>query len=141
MSHIEVSQSVSAVARDGRTDVEEEEELLDILDGCELYCFAPETAMVFENAIERLFYSDSFRIGNATLPRCRIRSKLRRLDGMILRDVESKLHANKDRNAVEQHCLHHGGAVQLHCRKRERSSDRPVPQHHLLNSLKEVMKS
>ena len=98
LSHIEVSQSVSAVARDGRTDTEEEEELLDILDGCELYCFAPETAMVFENAIERLFYSDSFRIGNATLPRCRIRSKLRRLDGMILRDVESKLHANKDRN-------------------------------------------
>lgn len=98
LSHIEVSQSVSAVAHDGRTDVEEEEELLDILEGCELYCFAPETALVFENAIERLFYSDSFRIGNATLPRCRIRAKLKRLDGMILRDVESKLHANKDRD-------------------------------------------
>ena len=97
-SHIEVSQSVSALSRDGRTDAEEEQELLDILDGCELHCFAPETALVFENAIERLFYSDSFRIGNATLPRCRIRTKLRRLDGMILRETESKLRANRDRN-------------------------------------------
>lgn len=97
-SHIEVSQSVSALSRDGRTDAEEEAELLDILNSCELYCFAPEVALVFENAIERLFYSDSFRIGNATLPRCRIRAKLRRLNGMILRDAESKLHANKDQN-------------------------------------------
>jgi len=98
LSYIEVSPSVSAPARDGRTDAEEEEEFLDILDGCELYCFEPETALVFENAIERLFYSDSFRIGNATLPCSRIRAKLKRLDGMILREAESKLHANKDRN-------------------------------------------
>ena len=97
-SHIDVSQSVSAQARDGRTDAEIEEELLDILDGCELYCFEPETALVFENAIERLFYADSFRIGNATLPQCRIRAKLKRLDGMILRDVESKLRANRERS-------------------------------------------
>ena len=97
LSHIEVSQSVSTRSRDGRTDEEIEEELLDILDGCELYCFEPETALVFENAIERLFYADSFRIGNATLPQCRVRAKLKRLDGMILRDVESKLHANQDR--------------------------------------------
>ena len=97
LSHIEVSLSVSARSRDGRTDEEIEEELLDILDGCELYCFEPETALVFENAIERLFYADSFRIGNATLPQCRVRAKLKRLDGMILRDVESKLHANQDR--------------------------------------------
>ena len=70
---------------------------MDILDGCELYCFEPETALVFENAIERLFYADSFRIGNATLPQCRVRAKLKRLDSMILREVESKLHSNQDR--------------------------------------------
>ena len=55
-SHREVSQSVSTSAQDGQTDGDAEEELLDILDGCELECFAPETALVFENAIERLFY-------------------------------------------------------------------------------------
>ena len=110
LSHIEVSQSVSARSRDGRTDEEIEEELLDILDGCELYCFEPETALVFENAIERLFYADSFRIGNATLPQCRVRAKLKRLDGMILRDVESKLHANQDRavkNSTAYRRRHH----------------------------------
>ena len=96
-SQKEVSQSVmpppAAAAWDGRTDGEEEE-LLDILDACELYCFDPETARVFENAVERLFYSDHFRIGNATLPKNRIRAKLRLLDGMVLRSAESKLAAN-----------------------------------------------
>ena len=97
-SHMEVRPSVRAPAQDGRTDGDAEEELLDILDGCELECFAPETALVFENAIERLFYADSFRIGNATLPQSRVRAKLRRLDGMILREAENKLRANQERN-------------------------------------------
>lgn len=97
-SHMEVRPSVRAPVQDGRTDGDAEEELLDILDGCELECFAPETALVFENAIERLFYADSFRIGNATLPQSRVRAKLRRLDGMILREAESKLRANQGRN-------------------------------------------
>ena len=95
---MEVRPSVRAPAQDGRTDGDAEEELLDILDSCELECFAPETALVFENAIERLFYADSFRIGNATLPQSRVRAKLRRLDGMILREAESKLRANQERN-------------------------------------------
>lgn len=89
------SLTVGAV-RDRRTG-DEEEELLDILDACELYCFAPETAHVFENAVERLYYSDSFRIGNATLPKSSIRAKLKLLDGMVLRSAESKLAANLER--------------------------------------------
>ena len=44
-----------------------------ILDACELHCFPPEVARVFENAIERLFYLDHFRVGGATLPRSRVR--------------------------------------------------------------------
>ena len=94
LSQKEVSQSVS-VGADG---LAAEEELADILDACELYCFEPETAKVFENAIERLFYSDSFRIGNATLPQSRVRAKLRLLDGMVLRTAEDKLHANLEHN-------------------------------------------
>lgn len=35
---------------------------------------------------------------NATLPQSRVRAKLRRLDGMILREAESKLRANQERN-------------------------------------------
>jgi len=93
-SQKKVSLSVSAASVNTDRQDHEEAELVGILDACELYCFEPETARVFENAIERLFYSDSFRIGNATLPQSRVRSKLHLLDSMVLRDAEAKLHAN-----------------------------------------------
>ena len=95
-SYIDVSLSVAPGDRDRPAD--DDEELDMILENCELYAFDPEVARVFENAIERLFYSDSFRIGNATLPQKRVRSKLRLLDGMILRTAEQKLHANLERD-------------------------------------------
>ena len=94
-SYIDVSQPVSARGGDGPTD--DEGELMGILDACELSCFSPEVARVFENAIERLFYLDHFRVGGAILPRSRVRARLRLLDGMILRDAERKLRANLDR--------------------------------------------
>ena len=94
-SHTDVSQSVSAGGGDRQAD--DEEELMGILDACELSCFSPEVARVFENAIERLFYLDHFRVGGATLPRSRVRARLKLLDGMILRTAENKLRANLDR--------------------------------------------
>ena len=94
----EVSPSVETAREAEQTDGQDEEtELTGILDACELSYFPPETARVFENAIERLFYSDSLRIGNATLPQKRVRSRLRELDNMILRDAASKLAANTER--------------------------------------------
>ena len=96
-SYPEVSQSVSTAGADRRADEDDEKELMGILDACELDFFPRETARVFENAIERLYYSDSYRIGNAVLPQGRVRAKLRLLDGMILRDAESKLAANRER--------------------------------------------
>ncbi len=66
-----------------------------ILDACELSYFEPETARVFENAIERLFYSDSFRIGKAVLPQSRVRSRPHLLDGMILRTVDRQTAARR----------------------------------------------
>ena len=53
LSHTDVSPSVPR--RRGTADGEEE--LAGILDACELPCFSRETARVFENAIERLYYS------------------------------------------------------------------------------------
>ena len=73
---------------------DEEKELMSILDACELSYFPPEIARSFENAIERLFYSDSFRVGNATLPKSRVRSKLHLLNSMVLWEAENKLRAN-----------------------------------------------
>ena len=92
-SHTYVSQSVGPAG----TSADDEQELQEILESCELDLFEPEVAKVFENAIERLFYSDSFRIGNATLPQSRVRSRLRLLNWMILDAAKDKLRSNLGR--------------------------------------------
>lgn len=115
-SQIKVSLSCPAHARDGLTDEEREEGFLDILDKCELSYFPPETALVFENAIERLYYADSYRIGNATLPQSRVRARLRRLDGMILREVEHKLRENREENVRNSTAYIMAVLFQLYCR-------------------------
>lgn len=94
-SDIYVSQSVGPAYGERQADAEEE--LLETFDACELQIFEPEVAQVFENAIERLFYSDSFRIGNATLPQNRVRSRLHLLDCIILQTAEGKLRSNLER--------------------------------------------
>ena len=86
--------SPSVPSEDGPAD--DEKELTGILDACELSYFEPEVAHVFENAIERLFYSDSLRIGQAVLPQSRVRSRLHRLNYFVLQEAESKLHANRN---------------------------------------------
>ena len=85
--------SLSVPSEDGPAD--DEKELTGILDACELSYFEPEVARVFENAIERLFYSDNLRIGQAVLPRSRVRSRLHLLNYFILQEAEIKLHANR----------------------------------------------
>ena len=86
--------SLSVASEDGPAD--EEKTLTSILNACELSYFEPEVARVFENAIERLFYSDSLRIGQAVLPKSRVRSRLRLLNYFVLQEAESKLHANRN---------------------------------------------
>ena len=49
-------------------NLSEQEQLAQILENCSLWVFDPETAKVFENAIERLFYTQEYRIGKAVLP-------------------------------------------------------------------------
>lgn len=98
----DVSQSVYGEAPprnpfDRRTN-DEQEELDDILDDCSLWIFSKEVAMVFENAIERLYFAPQFTIGGVTLPQNRVRAKLRLLDAVILQTVEGKLHSNLDAN-------------------------------------------
>ena len=100
-SEKEVSLSVSAAhdwtapRHDGQADGEEE--LQAILDACNLELFEPEVALVLENAIERLYYSQSLRVGNAVLPQARVRSRLNLLNAIVLREAESKLASNLDR--------------------------------------------
>ena len=65
------------------------------LENCSLWVFDPETAKVFENAIERLFYTQEYRIGKAVLPQANVRSRLWDLDSTILQSVEGKLRQNQ----------------------------------------------
>lgn len=88
--------NVSPSVESGNGRAGEENELTSILDACELSYFQPEVARVFENAIERLFYSDNLRIGQAVLPQSRVRSRLRTLSYFILQEAEMKLHANRN---------------------------------------------
>ena len=86
--------SPSVASEDGPTD--DEKKLTGILDACELSYFEPEVARVFENAIERLFYSDNLRIGQAVLPQSRVRSRLHLLNFFVLQEAERNLHANRN---------------------------------------------
>ena len=49
---------------------------------------------MFETAIERLFFTEVYRIGGAALPQAKVRSHLYELNVMILRTAEAKLHQN-----------------------------------------------
>ena len=86
--------SPSVLSEDGPAD--DEKELTGILDACELSYFEPEVARVFENAIERLFYSDNLRIGQAVLPQSRVRSRLHLLNYFVLQEAEINLRGNRN---------------------------------------------
>ena len=106
-SHIESSDTEISLSvpleNAGQTDglrrwwrsLSEQEQLAQILENCSLWVFDPETAKVFENAIERLFYTREYRIGKAVLPQANVRSRLWDLDCVILQSVEGKLRQNQ----------------------------------------------
>ena len=66
----------------------------EILEQCELDAFDEEERKILYDAIERLFYSKTFRIGHAELPREKVRSRLYELDGTVLRSALANLHRN-----------------------------------------------
>lgn len=66
---------------DGATD---EDVLQNLFERCELYLFRENIQAMFRAAIERLYYSDFLKIGNARLPRETVRGYLNRLDADIL---------------------------------------------------------
>lgn len=99
--HAEKSQSVSQrnspsfylpePIEDRQTDIYK---LDKIIDNCELEFFDEEERKILYDAIERLFYSKTFRIGSAELPQDKVRSRLYELDGSILRNAVDSLHRN-----------------------------------------------
>lgn len=77
--------TAGAVMTDGQTD--EEHILQYILSRCDLQIYAPNIQQMLIQAIERLFYSESLKIGDAKLPKAKIRSYLWLLDTEVLQTV------------------------------------------------------
>lgn len=95
-TQIENSQSVSHVEdepSDGQTG--DNKILQEILDRCELLIFSDNVASMFQNAIERLYYSKDFKVGNAVLPQGQVRSYLNLLDADVLLGALEKMKNNE----------------------------------------------
>lgn len=91
-SRIENSPSVSENDFDWQTD---DSRIRDILSCCELDIFPAQTQQMFTLAIERLYYSEKLRVGNAVLPQAKLRSYLWLLDTDVLTGVYDKLCRDK----------------------------------------------
>lgn len=98
-NHTEISQSVSHSASDntysadGQTD--DAYNLEDILENCQLEFFEEEERKILYDALERLYYSDSLKIGGAVLPRRKVRSRMYEIDVTTLQSAMEKLHKNE----------------------------------------------
>ena len=98
---IEYSQSIypstqqyGRTVTDGQTD---EKILQQILSKCSLELFSPNVSMMLTQAIERLYYSEYLKIGNAKLPKEKIRSYLWLLSADILICVLETMKKNEGR--------------------------------------------
>lgn len=73
----------------------EETQLHKILANCELNRFTPDVRIMFQSAIERIFYSERLKIGTAMLPKEKIRAYLWHLDTEILDTVLKRMSKNE----------------------------------------------
>lgn len=91
------SQNSRELKKTGRTNTIGQYCLDDILENCSLKFFGGDERKILYDAIERLFYCDSFKIGNSILPGDKVRSRLYELDYNMLETAVHNLHKNKDR--------------------------------------------
>ena len=76
-------------AQDEQTDADNEF-LAAVFDRCELGIFQPNIRTMIRNAIERLYYSETVKIGNAKLPQAKVRSYLNLLEAdSVIAAIES----------------------------------------------------
>ena len=89
LSENECSQSVKFRFKNNADELEK------ILQNCELDIFPDDEADVFRFAIERLYYSKSFTLGNAEFPRAAVRAYLEKLTTSTLQVSRDKIRSNK----------------------------------------------
>lgn len=103
-SYIDNSQSISQsygnfkyIGYENLTDGQTDEHLQEILDGCELELFKENIRLMLVQAIERLYYTETLKIGNARLPQAKVRSYLNLLTPDVLMTVLQAMKVNEDR--------------------------------------------
>ena len=74
---------------------EDAEELEGIYEQCDLSLFQKKIQTMFRAAIERMYYSDFLKVGNARLPQAKVRSALHLLDAEILMGALDCMKENK----------------------------------------------
>lgn len=98
-NHTEKSQSVSHSGSDNTESVDGQTDDVysfdDILENCQLDTFEEEERKILYDALERLFYSENFKIGGAVLPRRKVRSRMYEIDVSTLESAMAKLHKNE----------------------------------------------
>ena len=75
---------------------EKNEELIKILNCCELHIFSDEMKEFFKNIVIRLYYAESFKVGKSILPQKELRNMLRKIRGDHLIELASRIKENKE---------------------------------------------
>ena len=100
ISYIENSQSVrhrSTYEKEHDRQADEDSEILErIFDRCELEIFRTNIRTMIRNAIERMYYSETLKIGNARLPQAKVRSYLNLLDSESVIEVIESMKKNEE---------------------------------------------
>ena len=81
---------------DGQADLDAQQ-IERILRGCELHLFKENIQRMFVAAIERLYYSEIVKVGNARLPREKVRSYLNYLTSDILMSALDSMQQSEER--------------------------------------------
>lgn len=74
--------------------IDQQAELEEILENCELPIFEEGVREMFRTAVERLYYADGLRVGPSTLPQASVRRMLRTLTGDDLLEVLAAMQQN-----------------------------------------------
>lgn len=86
------TESTEEISQDRQTD--SPYRLEDILERCQLEYFDEEERKILYDALERMFYSDGLKIGNARLPQDKVRSRMYEIDYNTLKSAICNLHKN-----------------------------------------------
>ena len=86
------TESVEDISQDRQTD--SPYRLEEILERCQLEYFDEEERKILYDALERMFYSDGLKIGNARLPQDKVRSRMYEIDYNTLKSAICNLHKN-----------------------------------------------